>query len=418
MGIGLDGFSSALNVAADRLGLLGVLGGNTVPGTSMAIEVKNGPKIILRDRAMPLQTIEFGVEARTKKTIYPGNPNASIQILGFDNLPTEIEGEWNYRFLPGSVLFDGDSNVIQTPAQLCDQFDRIVRSGRQVRVQWMHLVRYGILKKFVPEWPRANDCKWSMSFEWLSADDDAPARPGIPSSGFGISDLVKAMNFVEDVLALAPDLARSLSAALVTLVKDVRAKVSTLIQAFGAIEALINLPAAVLGAIDAAISSICLECQEMIRRLSGPRISSRQAEIALIAAAALSASPTSPGGAPKSSAAQQSTFEAWARTLAAAVDSLRFLAIMLGVQVRVQNQPEATKVVTAREGETLWSISRREYGSPDYANYLAQQNGLQGAALTAGTIVRVPARPYGAAPDVEPTGTQVITVTNPGGCEV
>jgi hypothetical protein len=418
MGIGLDGFGSALAVAADTLGLLGGSGGAAIPGSSFSIQEIGGRSIVLRDRAMPFQGVEFPVEMRTKRTIYPGNPVASLQVLGLDNLPTELEGEWNYRFLAKSAVVDGDQDAIKTPAQLCDVFDTIVRSGRTVRVQWLNFVRTGVLKKFTPKWPRANDCQWSMSFEWLSADDFAPTRPKVPKKGFGISDFMKALNFAEDCLVLGPALARSLSASLVSNIKAIREKISTVIQAFGAIEALVNLPAAVLGAIDAAISSICDECREMIRRLSGPRMSARPATTAAVAAAAISSDPTQPGGAVQSSSSQQSQFEAWARTTARAVSDLRNQAIVAGIELHNAIRPEASKVVTVRSGETLLSIAAREYGSADYANYLAQQNGLQGVMPPAGIALVVPARPFGAAPDVEPTATEVITLTNPAQCQV
>ena len=426
MGIGLDGFTSAVNVALDKLRLLDGPGGAPIPGTSMMIEeTHGGHKIVLRDRSMPFQGVEFGVEARTKKTIYPGNPAASIQVLGFDNLDLPLEGEWNYRFLKHSVTVDGDPDQIKTPAQLVALFDRMCRAGRQLRVQWMNAVRIGVLKEFIPKWDRANDVKWTMKFEWSVADDETPPSPPIAVPGFGLSDFMKALNFLEDCLAIGPDLMRSFSAAIVSNIKEIRGKISKVIQAFGAIEALVNLPATILGAIDAAISSIADECSEMIRRCSGPRLSSRSASIVAIAALPLSANPSMPGGnggkgAVQSSATQQTTIESWSRTVARAASDLRHQAIMIGVQLRAQAYPEATHQATSREGETLWSIAAREYGSSDYASYLAQANGLQGAMIQAGTTLKLPPRPYGAAIDVELTATEppVITLTNPGACQV
>jgi hypothetical protein len=421
MALGLGGFGSALAVAADTLGLSSFGGGPRAPGTSMEIRVDGGDRIELRDRAMPFEEAAFPVEQRTKKTLYPGNPVASLQILGADNLPSELEGEWNHRFLPGSVIVNKEP-WDATPEQLCFLFDQIVRAARTVRVQWLGYVRIGVLKKFDPIWLRSTDCKWRMSFEWVAADDATPTPFVEIGGGFGISDLMRILNLAEDLMALGPMLARSLAATLVSGIKSIREKVSKLIQVLGAIEALVNLPAALWGAIKSAIKSICDECREMTRRLSGPRLSSRgtsgNPEIVATASSALVRDPTSPSNAAQSGASQAVAFEAWARTTARVVSDLRHQAILIGIALEARVRPEAAKVLTVREGETAWSVAAREYGSAEYANYLIEINHLQGAKLVPGTTLRIPARPFGAAPDVELTDTDVIDLQNPVPCQV
>lgn len=416
MGIGLGGFDSALAIAADTLGLLGFGGGPGGPGSSFEIAEIGGVKIVLRDRAMPFPEVAFPTEMRTKKVLYPGNPIATIQVLGFDTQNTKLRGEWNYRFLSKSVSVDGNPDAIKTPAQLTQLFENIVRGGRQVRVQWLHIVRQGVLKRFEPVWLRANDVQWDMEFEWAAANDDSAVAPKVPSKGFGVDDLLKAIKKIEDVLALAPMLARSLSASLVSGIASIRKHISKLIQTFGAIEALINLPAAVLGAIKSALASIRDECTEMARRTSGPSMGARPIETVGVGSLPLSQDPMFPSGAngsanAKSSGAQQAAFESWARTVATGLEELRHTALMIGVDLDARVRPEPSKVIGVREGETLYSIAAREYGSADYATYLLQMNRLQSTVPPPGFRLIVPSRPYGAAPDVELTGTEVITLT-------
>jgi LysM repeat protein len=100
------------------------------------------------------------------------------------------------------------------------------------------------------------------------------------------------------------------------------------------------------------------------------------------------------------------------------VSDLRHQAILIGIELEARVRPEAAKVLTVREGETAWSVAAREYGSAEYANYLIEINHLQGAKLVPGTTLRIPARPFGAAPDVEPTDTDVIDLQNPVPCQV
>jgi hypothetical protein len=422
MALGLGGFGSALAVAADTLGLTSFTDGPRAPGTSMEIQVEGGDHIELRDRAMPFEEAAFPVEQRTKKTLYPGNPIASLQILGADNLPSELEGEWNHRFLPGSVVVNSDPTTIESPAQLCFLFDQIVRAGRTLKVQWLHYVRVGVLKKFEPIWLRSADCKWRMSFEWVAADDAVPVAKELGGGGFGISDLMSILNTAEDLMTLGPMIARSLAATLVSGIKSIREKVSKLIQVLGAVEALVNLPAALWGAIKSAVKSICDECREMMRRLSGPRLSSRgtsgNPEIVGAASSAIVQDPVSVSGIAQSGASQAVAFDAWARTMARVLSDVRHQAILIGLALEVRVRPEAAKTLTVREGETAWSVAAREYGSAEYANYLIEINHLQGARLVPGTTLRIPVRPFGAAADVEPTDTDVIDLQNPVPCQV
>jgi hypothetical protein len=413
MGLGLGGFDgSALRVAADTLGIGDFGMTNVQAGTSFEIQETGGKTIVLRDRACPFPEVEWPTEQRSKKTNYPGNPAATIQVLGFDLNNLTIEGEWNERFLSGAVMVDGLSKFLSVP-ELADIFDRMARGGREVRVQWLGIVRFGILKKFTPTWLRKTDAKWRMEFEWTRADDNAPEEAKLPSIGFGLSDLMKAINFAEDLLALAPDLASSLSAACVSQIRSLSDEVSLLVQLVRAIESLINLPTAVFGAIEAAVSSIRDQCTELIRRLSGARMSARDESTASMGSA-LTADPSLPNQAPQSPAAQQAAFESWSRTLAKTLAEVRHQALMTSSELRQRVRAESGKRLTVREGDTLALIAAREYGSDEYATYLAHVNRLQTTLVPPGTVLLVPSRPYGGAPLVEPTGTmeeQVITLT-------
>lgn len=413
MALGLGGFDgSALRVAADTLGIGGSGKSSGGAGTSFEISEIGGSTVVLKDRACPFPECSWPTEQKTKKTNYPGNPDASIQVLGYDLPDLEIEGEWNYRFLPKTIVVDGSPDFVQTPAEACRLFDKMARSGRMVRVQWLNIVRVGVLKKFTPTPMRETDFKWAMAFEWAKADDANPERPNLPSKGFGLSDIMKALNFVEDVLALAPDLAASLNATLVSGVRSLQAEVSLLVQSVRAVESLLYLPSAVFGAIESAVASIRDQCTELARRLSGPRMSAR-GEATAATASALSSDPALPSGSPQSPASQQATFEGWSRTSAKALLNLRAQVLGVSEELALRVRPGVAKRITVRAGETLGSIAAREYGSDSYATYLAHVNRLQSALVSPGTELRIPERPYGGAEYVEPTGTeeQIITLT-------
>ena len=176
-----------------------------------------------------------------------------------------------------------------------------------------------------------------------------------------------------------------------------------LIDTVRAVETLANLPSTVLGAIESAVSSIRDQCTETSRRLSGSRLAVVDPVIAT-AITALTKDPASPGNDSQSASAQQATLDAWQRTATKNLNELRDQALIIAEEMRQRVRPDIAKVVVAHEGETLDSISAREYGSSSFATFLAHVNRLQSTIVEPGTRLQIPSRPYGNAQTIEPTG--------------
>ncbi len=403
------GFDSALAVAADSLGF-GGQGTGGPAGTSVEIAQTEGANPIvveLRGRAMPYRGVEWEGEQHTKLTWYPGNPVATQQVLGPREQPTTMQGMWKSRFIAGSMIRNGDKQAITTAFQAVQLFEGLRRSGKQVRVQWLGEVRSGIIKRFSAKFEREHDVAWELEFEWSSVDDETAPRAVVEASAPAGNDLFKLLNTVEDVLTLAPDLAASFAASIVTEINNVRDGIATVVDAFRAIETLVNLPTTILGSLSSATAALVRQISEMCRRIGGDRSSAVDILTAVQVKGAFTAA-ASPGrnqtgaAAASSAAVGELEFETWRRTLVATLNNLRFQLQALQEDATNRVQPRTTRIVVVAEGQTLYSLAVRYYGSADFANFLAAANRLTSIVVPFGFRLRVPARPFGGVATVEP----------------
>lgn len=415
-----DNLRSIVSTTADALGFGDSLPASaTGPGSSIIIEeqnLANPRRITLRGRAMPYRGVPWGGSQETKRTYYAGNPVATLQVLGPRENDTEMEGMWKDRFLRGAVVVTslsglgsggGEVGQFDLAEDVVQLFHSIRRAGTLLRVQWLSETRFGVIKEFEADYDRAQDVRWTMSFEWIAWDDDQSLRSAeepIPSSA-----LLDGFDILMNAIALAPDVARATQAVLVGTVRMIGDSVASLFALLETIDSTLDTPGAVMGAIQNELQSLDRQLTELVQRVldvKWPRTES---------ATAISGPTTSPWSSRQtrsSVAKQELEFERWRKTVGRAGSNLR-RASGDAVNARLERiNPRTTRVVTVSQGTTLYDLSRRFYGTPDFASYLAQVNRLPGAQVLPGTPVRVPPRPGTA---VSRDG--VMSGGKPKGCE-
>jgi LysM repeat protein len=382
-------------------------------------------EVVLSGRAMPYQGVEFGGEQRRKRTNYPGNPVATHQILGPAEDDTTIGGMWKDRYITNSIAVNGDVSQIQTAEQAVHLFHSLRRAGKRVRVQWLSEVRAGLIASFTPKWIRGHDVEWTVVFEWSAFDDEVAYR--VAAEQPPASEALNRMNDLEDIFTLIPNTAARLEASLVEAIHSVRDRVQKVFGVLRAVETVVNLPATVLGTLKADVDSLRNELLEFNHRLAGPRSSTYDAETSsrIKFGAASSAlmqrggvgSPAMVGEAPGGFAVRTSAnaagnavanelaFEAWKRSTARAGANLLYTVQRQVAALESRRQPATTRVHQVKQGETLYAIAADAYGSPDFANFLANANRLQSVLLPPGTLVRIPPRPFGSTVSIEPIAT-------------
>jgi hypothetical protein len=397
-------FESIINTTLDAFGLLNSTSSRA--GTSIEIRQIEGSDpvtVVLKDRAMPYQEPSFKAVLKTKKTTYPGNPVATQQVLNPDDDNTTFEGMWKERFLKGSIGVNDNFDAVTSVDQALAVFENLARAGKLVRVQWLSFVRVGLLVGFDVKPQNAVDMKWELEFEWQSRDD---SLVGSRAAAFEVpspDDLLNLLNTIEDIVTMAPGLVQSFNAVIVSAIRDIGDKLGEVVNLLRVVEAVVSLPAQVEGAIRAAVLSLVRQVQELTRKLSDRWNESVMGKALALGLATSTTSPTV-AGSQSSALTSQASYAAWSRSLTLSLGTLSFAAQRAYQGVAERVKPQGLRVVTVAEGETLYSLAEKLYGSPDFANFLAVANGLTSVRVPPGFQLRAPGRPFGALGQLEMSG--------------
>lgn len=341
----------------------------------------SGRTIELRGRALPYRGVSWGGRTRTKNTWYQGNPNATQQVLGPELMPTTAEGMWKDRFMIGAevgdesqILVNGSPDEVTTAAGAVALFEDLQQSGNSLKVIWGPQVRTGILVEFTPTYERTQDVNWRMEFEWRGREEVEARAAQVP---VGADDLLNGINGLDDILGFSPeDVTRRFNAQLLGTVQSVRSSVGVVFGELRTVEAVVNMPQSVLGSIQSATDSIRLELTEEIARLTESSVMSTDEGVSV------SARP-----------AALLQVEAYRRTTARLAAVVRRDNLTVARQTQERATPAQIQIVAVAEDSSLYQLSSRFYGTPDFAGFLARNNGLTSAVVPAGFQLRVPPRP-------------------------
>jgi hypothetical protein len=369
----------------DPIGLFtdSVLGDANPGAPALTIEELTGARrtIELRGRALPYRPVGWGGHMRTKNTWYQGNPVATQQVLGPELPDTVLEGQWKDRFMFGAeaagevsaVLVNGSPTEVRSAEAAVSLFYELLNSGNTLQVIWGPEVRVGILVDFVPKYQRLQDIEWRAEFEWSSRGEIEARAVETP---VGSDDLLGSINGLDDILGFSPeDVVRAFNAQLLDTVESVRESTGIIFEALRTVEAVASIPQSVLGAIQSAAESVRLELTEEIGRLTENSASGGQGASATVRAAALF------------------SVEACRRTTARRAAAVRRDALEIDRQTQERATPVQVQIIPVPEDTSLYTLSNRFYGTPDFASFLARANGLTSAIAPAGFQLRVPPRP-------------------------
>ena len=333
-------------------------------------------RVVLRGRALPYQGAMWEVSQRERTKWYAGNPVATQQVLGPEEMPTTIEGQWKDKYLLNAA--DGTTSAVVegfalqalpgTAAQLVEAFEALARSGNSVRVEWGSQVRTGLLKRFRAAYDREEDLAWEAEFSWSSRNDEVAPRAAAPPET--VFELVSAANAVSDI-PLPEDglLDQDYLAEVLSEIATIEGQVSELLGILDTIDQIQDAPSLILGRVRTAVENLRNQATVAINRL---------AEI--------------PGVTASTNDRASTTIEVerWRAQQTRAIFVLRRQAQKTGDAVRDQLTPEASRVVTVTQATSLLTISVQEYGTPDEWQFLADINGLDSSIAPAGFQLFVP----------------------------
>jgi hypothetical protein len=362
--------------------------------TSLIIRELTGPKnrLTLQGRALPYRPIGFEGTMRAELAWYPGNPTATVQVMGPEEGTSSINGMWKDRFIrtstdlglpvlgqTGIARYNG--SLVADVADLVKIVDGFRRRGQLLELVWDELTRHGIMTKFRHTWHRREDVEWEIDFSWTSQGESSMPTGFKPTLAIvdqvnealaGVDDLreriaglkdsyasvASVMGIVDDAMVTIQEAASALSgaaqqlgkAALLPLdaIRSIASIYETLrTQADRIIQAFVSLPARLQRVVDDIADITHEQALDSNNRVLRIRMSAR----ALRALAALKEQ------------------EALAQT---------------------QKQTAPLAVFTSTQNTNLRDVSRIYYGVSWEWRRIAEYNGLRSSKLPAGLTIIVP----------------------------
>jgi hypothetical protein len=358
--------------------------------SSFLIQELTGERHIVElvGRALPYRPLKFSGEMRAEFTWYPGNPQATVQMIGPTEGTTEISGMWKDRFIrnfdelgipvlgqPGKVVFDG--GTVAGAADAVRVIDDFRRRGQLLEVNWNIFTRRGILKKFDYTILRIEDIEWAMTFEWMSQGE--PFAPVAFGYNLSIEDLVnevmglvnKVIATVKAVFAVIARVQNLVNNAIDTITETASSLVDLAEQAVS----LVTAPLETVQQLKAAYQTIGDKCVELADIVTS------------VPARALRITQDITGES------QQDVLQAetWSRDVRAAARDLRALVAQRSQELAAQldKQPNIP-VVTPFQGQDFRAISTKQYGNPNQWKQIARYNQQKGSLPVVGRQLLIP----------------------------
>lgn len=354
--------------------------------SALLIESLDGQvQLELFSRALPYRPLTIGGRQRAQFTWYPGSPAAIVQMLGPEEQPIQMEGFWKDRFIGVGNGTDGIAKANRVPVYsvtaLVEFVDVMRRTGRQYKLTWDKLVRYGHITEFVQTWHTVHDCEWSLEFT-VSAQE-GQTTVVVPRQGVDTTSFAQTMN------QLAQDIATTL---------DVDPPFGVL-DAFRAQEA--ALSAIVTSTINNTSALVTRTVTQIISPLSGARELSSSAAQAVastgiamgtIQDTALSEFAAFPGGQNLAPIGTQVSAYSYMTEWRNSARALRNYSAEARYSAERQAQQDLVASFTAQALMDYRDVSMRYYGTQESWRDLMLFNHDTTSAIFPGQLIWVPLR--------------------------
>lgn len=370
--------------------------------------------ITLTGSALPKQGAGWPLEVTLPTTWNPGNPEATQQVLGPREMPSEMEFEWRtVRLLRSPVeVFGGPTGalLISKAHQLALYVEDVVRAAQLLRVTWsatasdeelFRIVRVGRVSRFEPKYDRPDDIAVPIEFTWigrgaqqskvsdLRSGGQLEARNAAMRASEAVSRAILENEMRRQAYAVPNTASTFTLGQLEALVATPLRLVDSMARSANAITGRVRklgevinqvkeTPAAMANrALDVANNAVAV-ANTFLDQLSreGPETLTTQTKVSMLVQTATY----------YSTAQRQSDLMAGAYLELAEQARRRRSAIVTspGSSRRDdQMRPgDSFQTYIPKVGETLAAIARRFYGDATLGDELARANGLPGYALT------------------------------------
>lgn len=318
-------------------------------------------------RACPIQPWPLGGKLRTVRTDYPGAQDPSEQILGSSQKPYKLSGQWDDRY-----NFEG-----YAVAEM-NRFNAMCERGNPVRCQFLSITREG----FIIDWDTPYKREWQIGYSFEMSVHRNPSAPhGLnrsPATTETPSTLYdKTDTSVQALLDAHNECPRSQLGG--TLATDSDGDLNAIASASDGLGGTLDnrelqppeKPIDAFTRLATQFRQVGKSASDLLLTLEVAR-----SDVDLVTRTAMSVL----------------SFESWSR-------SLRFQARILAGNARAGDDncaaraaPDATRLYRPQQGESLYAIARKFYGTPNAWGLIYQRNSLQSFTLQGTEILVIPER--------------------------
>lgn len=352
--------------------------------------------LFLAGRALPYQPFTLEGTQRAEFTRYPGNPVASVQMLGADEGNTTLTGMWKDRFIKpttadgapvtpeGVALWNGQQ--VRDVRSLVDAVEQIRLAGQLVEVAWNNIVRHGILTRFRQSWVRLEDLNWEMDFGWISRGQaEQPVTVVVPPSPEEYAAKLRSLyTRLEDAITESTAF-RKVKGFLDTVnqfAEEMNRAVEELESVAVSATQLVLTPVEAGRRLLATTNSIIANAQGLKDAVAATAVN----EIGFVSAEVATLT-----GSDEMTFGTSLEVAQYARSVANAASSVAWYAAERADVFRnFINEEDLLAVFIARENTDLRNVSSAYYGTSDNWRRLLQYNGFRSSRLIAGDVVLVP----------------------------
>jgi len=355
-----------------------------MPAESFIIRELTGSQreVRLNNRALPYRPVNYPGQQHYRKKWYPGNPVATLQVLGPREGDVEIKGAWKSRYLPGDVDLVGfddipndrsDDEGFLSAENMAQVFTRLRIAGNALEVRWGQEVRRGILASFDPGYLRAEDVEWMAVFTWSSRGEAGPFRASAPVQP--LTTLETANEGFELAIADEPETILARAAEVIeTAVEEMRDGIVTTVDVIREIQNTTNDVQSRFQQFDSAARQV-IDAGNALKRGT---LDLPYQEMT-----------------PFDDIASVFQMEIFKRNLGADGGAVQSAELEARVALTGRVEPGVITEVTVRQGQTLRDIAFRFYGDVDSWPIIADANSLVSPIVEPGLVLVIPRAPEG-----------------------
>lgn len=320
-------------------------------------------------RAAPLGPWTLPLHQAIVRTDYAGARRPSYQVLGPRRQPSTINGKWDDRYnFPGYAV------------QEMRRFEEVVKRGNVCRFSYQGQIVDGIITEFEPEYVKASRINYSFTIDVSERPDEfsanrSPAGPQTPVQRF--DDVALTVAAMQETQKHAP--AGVIAGSLVDRMRDDMTQVT--------------LDKNILGS---ALDQRTLR-PSILPSASIPRLAQQfrvLAESSMVVVREL-ASVRSDVVCAITTGKALIDYELWSRSMRFYGRILTGRALDGAEDMDERASPNAERIYRPVEGENLYAISRKFYGTPHAWRLISERNNLTTTDLNGDELLIIPERGAG-----------------------